>query len=566
MKRTYIPQSFKITTWDLLEPYFKQIEERSIQNKEELWQWLLDRSELETIVSEDLGWRYIKMTCNTEDETIKNNFNYFIAEIQPKIAPYSNKFDEKALSSPYLKDLQDKQGMAIVTKLLEKDKQIFREENIDLYAQIEQESQNYGSIAGGLTIEWEGKEITLQQASNLLLEPIESTREAAWKGIQSKRFEVKEDLSNLFISLRQKRHQVALNAGYKNFRDYMFVAMGRFDYDQKACYDFHDAIKKQVVPILNQLNVKRAEALSKQKLKPWDLAFDYRSSDVLKAFKDGDDLLAKSIECFKRVDSYAAQCIETMKAKGHFDLMSRKGKAPGGYNYPLDETGIPFIFMNATSALRDLVTMVHEGGHALHSFLVDALPLNYHKHPTSEVAELASMSMELITMEHWDVFFKDDALLKRAKREHLESIIQTLPWVATVDLFQHKLYENPEWTAQEIYNAWVEITSQFSVGNVDWSGLEKFKEISWQKQLHIFEVPFYYIEYGMAQLGAIAVWKNYKENPKAAMEAYKKALSLGYTCSIPELYSAANVSFDFSASYIKSLMDFVLEEYQKLEV
>jgi oligoendopeptidase F len=565
MKRTFIPQSFKITTWDLLEPYFKQIEERTIESKESLWQWLLDRSELETIVSEELGWRYIKMTCNTEDEEIKNNFNYFIAEIQPKIAPFSNKFDEKALSNPYLKDLLDKQGMTIVSKLLEKDKQIFREENIDLYAQIEQESQNYGSIAGGLMIEWEGKEITLQQASNLLLEPNETIREAAWKKIQNKRFEVKEDLSNLFISLRKKRHQVALNAGFSNFRDYMFVAMGRFDYDQNACHEFHDAIKKQVVPILNQLNVKRAQALSKSTLKPWDLAFDFRSKDVLKAFTDGDDLLTKSIECFKRVDTFAADCIETMKEKGHFDLMSRKGKAPGGYNYPLDETGIPFIFMNATSALRDLVTMVHEGGHALHSFLVDDLTLNYFKHPTSEVAELASMSMELITMEHWDVFFKDEVLLKRAKREHLESIIQTLPWVATIDLFQHKLYENPEWTAQEIYDAWVEITTQFSAGNVDWAGLEMFKEISWQKQLHIFEVPFYYIEYGMAQLGAIAVWKNYKENPIVAMEAYKKALSLGYTCSIPELYRAANVSFDFSATYIKSLMDFVLEEYQKLD-
>jgi oligoendopeptidase F len=564
MKRSFIPTSFKITTWDLLEPFFIQLQSRAIHSKEDLWQWMLDRSELETIVSEDLGWRYIRMTCNTEDETIKNHFNYFVAEIQPKIAPYSNQLDEKVLANPYLKELSENKGMAIVTKLLEKDKAIFREENIDLFAQIEQESQNYGEIAGGLTIEWEGKEITLQQASNLLLEPSAETRQAAWEAIQHKRFEVKEALTNLFISLRQKRHQVAVNAGFNNFRDYMFVAMGRFDYDQNACYTFHEAIKKQVVPILNELNIKRAQALDKPLLKPWDLAFDYQSSDVLKAFKDGDDLLAKSIECFKRIDSYAAHCIETMKEKGHFDLMSRKGKAPGGYNYPLDETGIPFIFMNATSALRDLVTMVHEGGHALHSFLVDELPLNYFKHPTSEVAELASMSMELISMEHWNVFFEDEQLLKRAKREHLESIIQTLPWVATVDLFQHQLYEHPEWTDQEIYQAWVNILSQFSIRNVDWSAYEKFKEISWQKQLHIFEVPFYYIEYGMAQLGAIAVWKNYKENPTEAMLAYKKALSLGYTCTIPELYQAANVSFDFSASYIQSLMDFVLDEYKKL--
>jgi oligoendopeptidase F len=255
-----------------------------------------------------------------------------------------------------------------------------------------------------------------------------------------------------------------------------------------------------------------------------------------------------------------------MQEMGHLDLGSRKSKAPGGYNYPLDETGVPFIFMNATTTLRDLVTMVHEGGHALHSFLTRDLPLNYFKHPPSEVAELASMSMELISMEHWDVFFSDRKDLNRAKREQLEGIISTLPWVATVDKFQNWIYENPRQTNEERKESWIKIYSDFSSNVTDWNGIEQFKEYLWQKQLHIYEVPFYYIEYGIAQLGAVAVWKNYRENPKDGLKKYLEALKLGYTRPISEIYETAGIRFDFSKEYIKELMDFVKKELDKCEV
>jgi oligoendopeptidase F len=254
-----------------------------------------------------------------------------------------------------------------------------------------------------------------------------------------------------------------------------------------------------------------------------------------------------------------------MKQMGHLDLESRKGKAPGGYNYPLDEIGVPFIFMNATSNLRDLVTMLHEGGHAVHSFLTRDLSLNAYKHPPSEVAELASMSMELISMDHWNLFFEDENELRRAKRQHLEQIIETLPWVATIDKFQHWIYENPRHTVEERMQCWVQIFEQFSDTVTDWSGLEKYKQYIWQKQLHLYEVPFYYIEYAIAQLGAVAVWKNYKENPERGLQGYLNALKLGYTKPIRQIYEAAYIPFDFSKDYITTLMNFVKQELEKVK-
>jgi oligoendopeptidase F len=566
MKRRYLPSDFTVTTWDALKPYYEELLSRKISSSSELYTWYLDRSEFESAISEDLGWRYIKMTCDTTNEEIKNNFNYFVSELQPAMAPYSNELDTKALEDPFLKDLKDKEGFDIVIKLLEKDKSIYREENIPIFSEIEQTAHQFGTISGAMTVTVDGKEITMQQASDYLLQTDRSKREEVWKKINERRYQDKETLDTLYTTLIGLRHTAALNAGYKNFRDYMFTAMGRFDYTPADCYAFHEAIKTEVVPILNTLAEERKAALKLDALRPWDLSVNYFGDTPLKPFKDADDLTEKTVECFAKLDSYTAQCIATMKKMGHLDLMSRKGKAPGGYNYPLDETGVPFIFMNATQSLRDLVTMVHEGGHALHSFLTADLELNVFKHPTSEVAELASMSMELMSMEHWDIFFADAKDLARAKREHLESVLQTMPWVATIDLFQHTIYQKPEHTLAEREEMWKASFYPFSSSTTDWSGLEKYRANAWQKQLHLFEVPFYYIEYGMAQLGAIAVWRNYKKDPAKGYELYKKALSLGYKKSIPEVYKAAGIKFDFSKEYIKELMDFVKAELADLSL
>jgi oligoendopeptidase F len=285
----------------------------------------------------------------------------------------------------------------------------------------------------------------------------------------------------------------------------------------------------------------------------------------LKPFETGEELLDKTIRAFSRLDPFLGDCLRIMKTMKHLDLESRKGKAPGGYNYPLDEIGVPFIFMNATSNLRDMVTLLHEGGHAVHSLVTRDLALNSFKHTPSEVAELASMSMELITMDFWDEFFENEGDLKRAKITHLESIIETLPWVATVDKFQHWMYENPQHTPEQRTEAWVRIYEEFTDTVMDWSGLENFKKYLWQRQLHIYEVPFYYIEYGIAQLGAIGVWKNYRQDPAKGLKGYLDALKLGYTATIGEIYQAANIPFDFSERHIADLMQFVRDELAELK-
>ena len=319
-----------------------------------------------------------------------------------------------------------------------------------------------------------------------------------------------------------------------------------------------------MVPLLRKLTQKRAETLALNQLRPWDLAVDIHGRDPLKPFQTGEELTDKTLQCFAGLDPYFEQCISTMKREGLLDLDSRMGKAPGGYNYPLARRNMPFIFMNASGNLRDVETMVHEGGHAIHSFLMAPLALNAFRNTPSEVAELASMSMELISMKGWDAFFTEEDTLKRAKTEQLEGIIGTLPWIANVDAFQHWLYENPEHTRAERTGKWLELTARFGTGMVDYRGLEPALQYSWHKQLHIFEVPFYYIEYGFAQLGAIGVWKQVMEKGEQGISQYKNALKLGYTRSIPEIYSTAGIAFDFSPGYVSELFAFVEKEMKKI--
>ncbi|MEJ0032083.1 MAG: M3 family oligoendopeptidase [Bacteroidota bacterium] len=389
-------------------------------------------------------------------------------------------------------------------------------------------------------------------------------REAVYRNVQERRLQDKNTLDELYSSLISLRHQVSKNADFANFRDYMFKAYGRFDYTPDDCFKFHEAIQSEVVPILNELAADRKKKLKVRELRPWDKAVDPEGREALKAFAGGKDLTEKSITAFQRLDPFLGQCLAIMREMGHLDLESRKGKAPGGYNYPLAEIGVPFIFMNATSTLRDMTTIMHEGGHAVHNFLTKDLALNDFKSPPMEVAELASMSMELISMDHWNIFFPNDAELKRAKAEQLEDIIETLPWVATIDKFQHWVYENPKHSLAERKANWCRIFDQFADTSTDWSGLQEAKEYMWQKQLHLYEVPFYYIEYGMAQLGAIAVWRNFKHNNREGLQGYMNALKLGYMKTIPEIYKAAGIKFDFSKSYIKELMLFVREELSKV--
>jgi len=560
--RTYIPEGFEIK-WESLEPLYTELRDREINSVQELEKWLHDRSEVEAALEEDFAWRYIRMTCDTNSEELLQNFQYFATEIEPKIAPYSNELNKKLVASNWV-DKLDHDKYFIYLRGVKKSLELFREENIPLQTEIQVEQQKYQSITGSMSVHIGEKEFTLEQASVFLKDTDRAKRQEVWEKITERRLKDKDKLDRLFDKLRELRHKVALNADFENFRDYMFQALGRFDYTPQDCYAFHEAIEKEIVPILREQAEKRKAALNLSSLKPWDMDVDISGKPALKPFNSGAELIEKSIQCFTNINTYLGERLEIMKDNNLFDVESRKGKAPGGYNYPLSETGAPFIFMNSANTFRDLTTMVHEGGHAVHTFLTADLELNDFKHCPSEVAELASMSMELISMDNWDVYFDNEEDLKRAKRDQLFDVLKTLPWVAVVDQFQHWIYTNPNHTDAQRTEAWLQIYEPFGAGFADWEGHKQAEKNLWQKQLHIFEVPFYYIEYGMAQLGAIAVWKNYKENPEKGLQQYLDALKLGYTKTIKEIYETAGIKFDFSAAYVKELAEFVKGEMDKL--
>jgi oligoendopeptidase F len=561
--RTYIPEQLEVK-WDTLEPIFKELLARQIDSLPALEQWLRDRSEIEAALEEDFAWRYIKMTCDTTDEKLLADFQFFATDIEPRIAPLTNELNKKFVASEFADQL-DKDKYFVYTRGIKKALELFREENIPLQTQIQIEQQKYQAITGAMSVTLNGKEYTLEQAAVFLKDTDRNVRKEAWEAITARRLQDKDKLDELFNGLLKLRHQVALNAGFENFRDYMFQALGRFDYSPHDCYKFHEAIEREVVPLLRKQAKGREEALQLDALKPWDMDVDVSGKPALKPFQTGDELIDKSIKCFQRLSPYLGERLEIMKANAFFDVESRKGKAPGGYNYPLAESGAPFIFMNSAGTFRDLTTMVHEGGHAVHTFISAGLELNDFKHLPSEVAELASMSMELISMDKWDVYFDDPEDLKRARKDQLKDVLKTLPWVAVVDQFQHWIYTNPDHSSEERSEAWKKIFEPFGNNFSDWSEHPEALENLWQKQLHIFEVPFYYIEYGIAQLGAIAVWKNYKANPEAGLGQYLEALKLGYTKTIKEIYETAGIEFNFSAGYVKELAEFVKEELEKVE-
>lgn len=564
-KRNFLPEQLIIDSWSKLEFYFEDLKNREINSVHDLEKWLQDRSELEAVLEEDMGWRYIKMNIDTTDESLAESFNFFITEIEPKVAPYINDYNLKLVNNVYLEQL-DKDTYFIYLRGIIKQIEIFREENIALNTILQAESQKYGAIASTMGIEYDGKELTLQQASNYLKSTDRKVREEVYHLINEERLKAEVELNELYTDLIQLRNKVAINAGFANYRDYMFAALGRFDYEPKDCFNFHEAIEKEVVPVTNGFDIERKQLLGLEILKPWDTSVDPTGKSALKPFNGGEELIDKTITCFNTIKPFFGDCLSIMKEMNYIDLDSKKGKAPGGFNYPLHEIGVPFIYMNAVGSQNDLVTMVHEGGHAIHSFLTRDLALTGFKDTPSEVAELASMSMELISMDFWNEFYTNPEELKRAKKEQLEKALETLPWVAAIDKFQHWVYENPTHTVTERYAKWNEIMKAFGSNVVDWTGNEKVLETLWQKQLHLFEVPFYYIEYGMAQLGAIAVWRNYKQNPEKAIEQYMNALKLGYTKSIKEIYKTAGIEFNFSQAYVKELVDFIKKELNKLYI
>jgi len=561
--RHFVPKDFTITDWEHLAPYFQKLLDRTFESVTDLEFWLNDSSELEAVISEDICWRQIRMTCDTENKEYEAAFNYFYTDIAPKMQPVADQLHRKLMECSFT-DTLDKEKYFTYLRSVKKNIELFREANIPLFAELSVMQQQFGQIAGKMTVAVEEKEYTLQQAAKFLESSDRKLREEVYLKIQERRYQDRDVLNQLFDQLVVKRNQAAQNAGFSNYRDYKFKELGRFDYKPKDCYNFHTSIREHVVPLVKIIYEAQKKSIGVDTLRPWDMDAEPKGIQPLRPFQNGEELTEKTIDVFKNLHPFFADCLIKMREMKRFDLDSRKGKAPGGYNMPLAETGAPFIFMNAAGTMDDVTTMVHEGGHAIHSFLTHPLELTGFKEYGAEIAEVASMAMELFSMAHWDIYFRDKEELRRAKFKQLERVLTILPWIARIDAFQHWIYENPQHTQEERGKYWMQLAEQYSTGLIDYSGLEKFRPYEWQRQLHLFEVPFYYIEYGIAQLGAIGLWMQFKENPKQALDNYISALSLGGTRTLPELYEAAGLKFDFSSEHIQKLMLFVKSEMEHL--
>jgi len=562
-KRLFVSDDLDTNSWAALEPYFLKLESRSIDTLPTLQQWLKDWSELETAISENARWLYINTTIDTADVAARNALIYMYQHIQPHLSTWDNRLAKKFVASPVVNDLDASLFHTTIRKV-RKGLELFREENVALNSEQVMLQSKFGEITGVQSIQYNGQEITLQQAAVYQRSNDRAQREEVFHLVNKRLQQDNDALDNLLTELIALRHKIATNAGYKNYIDYRFDELGRFDYTPDDCLLFHEAAKEVIVPLMAKMNEEKRQKLGLDVMRPWDINAEPGGESPLSPSISSEDLLAKTIACFRELDSYFAERLEIMKEMKYLDLDSRLNKSPGGYNMTMPEIGVPFIFMNSANSEHDLITMVHEGGHAIHTFLSHPLELYAFKEVTSEIAEVASMSMELMTMDYWNIFYSNPEELKRAKKNHLQYILGILSRTCMGDSFQFWLYSNPTHTVEERRQKWIELNKQFTGSNTDWTGYENALSTGYQRILHFYEVPFYYIEYAFAELGAIAVWKNFKNNPKLAIEQYKKALSLGYTVPIPVFYETAGAKFDFSKEYVAELAQFVQEELKKL--
>lgn len=561
-KRGFVPEDANLTDVKVVIGLYEKLYLRTIRSAKELEDFVLDRSELEAAVSQQGSILYIYMTCQTDDPKRAADYKSFIETIVPAIKPLDDRLNHK-----FLKELEvlglDEKRYEVYVRDLKCNVELFVDDNVALQTQVDLLSQEYQTISGAMTVFFEGKERTLPEMSKYLLEPDRDLREKAWRATAERRLQDSKKLEDIFDKMRELRNSVAKNAGFANFRDYQFKAYHRFDYTPEDCKKYHRVMENYMVPLLKEISEARRKQMKLADLRPWDTAVDPLNQPALKPFNTVDELITKTSTVFHKTDPELGWQFNEMKELGLLDLASRKGKAPGGYQSTLSESRKPFIFMNAVGLERDVRTLLHEGGHAFHAIACAGDPLVEYRHAPMEFSEVASMAMELLAGEHMDVFYgPDDA--RRSTREHLEDILEVLVWVANIDAFQHWMYEHPKHTAEERKEMWVALHKRFGGGVINWHGLEEVREYLWHRQLHIFEVPFYYIEYGIAQIGALQLWRQAKEDPKRALTNYRNGLKLGGSRPLPELYKAAGIEFDFSEKTIAPLVQLVKAEWERL--
>ena len=563
--RRFLPADFSPDQWEKISPFVEQLRGRELNSPAELERWLLDLSELVSVVDEYGSRRYIEKSCHTDDEAIKKAFLDFVEHIEPKLKPAMFALQKKFLASEHAAGLAGPR-YDILKKKWQADVDIFREENVPLETEITKVVTQYDEVCGDMMVSFDGGEYTMQQMARFQEETDRALRERAWRAATDRRLADRGRIDDLFDKVLPMRQRIAENAGFKNYRDYQFKALKRFDYTPADCDAFAAAVEKHVVPLMRELDAERRRALGVDKLRPWDLAVDPKGRPPLRPFdeKDIDGFVETTRKVFERLSPELAADFDKLRQCGNLDLGSRKGKQPGGYQANLEETGVPFIFMNAAGLQRDVETLLHEGGHAFHSLAVADEPLTFLRHAPMEFCEVASMSMELLALPYLDLYFDDQGDADRARRHQLEGV-GILAWIATIDQFQHWIYTHPGHTRQERTALWNELLTRF-YHDVDWTGIEPARDAMWQRQMHLFHVPFYYIEYGIAQLGALQIYNNSKKDARRALADYRHGLSFGGGRPLPQLFEAANIKFDFGDATIKPLVQTIREDLRKLPV
>jgi len=562
--RSFVPAGAKLGDWAQLEPLFFKLEADAakIKSSRGLQDWILKCSELGAAVDQEGATRYINKSCDTESAEIKKAFLHFVEEIEPKSKPHWQKLKELVLKSPFHERLPQKRW-AVFLRAIKNEFDLFRPENVALQVEESKLETQYQETMAAMTVQFQGKEQTLQQMGRYLEEPDRSLREQVWNLIRERRLQDREKLEQIFDALLELREQIARNAGLPTYREYAFRQKNRFDYTPKECEDFHDAVAELVVPLARKLQKRRAKLLGVKPLRPWDSGVDAKNRPPLKPFTDVGQLVDKCYSIFNRIHPDLAKDYDILRKQRLLDLDSRKGKQPGGYQCSLEEARVPFIFMNAVGLQPDVETMLHEAGHAFHALAVRDEPLLNYRSAPMEFCEVASMSMELLGAPHLTEFYSE-ADAARARRTHMEGIVGLLPWIATIDAFQHWIYTHPGHSRDERKAHWLSLLDRFG-GIENWSGIEDGRAYLWHRQGHLFGLPFYYIEYGIAQLGALQLWLKSKKDTNAAVTNYRKALSLGGSRPLPDLFKAAKLKFDFGPKTVKPLVRAVQKELKSLE-
>jgi len=582
--RTFVPENLDLGDWSQIAPLFDQLETRAARaaTVAALEQWLLDWSELNAALDEEAARRNIAMTCHTDNAEAEKAYLYFVENIEPQLKPRQFTLEKIYTAHPLRAQLPAAR-FAVFDRDVINHVALFRPENIPLETEEARLGQQFQKLSGGLMVNFRGEEKTLVQMGRYLEEPDRALRQEAWELVAKRRLQEADNFDGILDKQIRLRAQIAKNAGFGNYRDYAFRRLGRFDYTPDDCGKFHDAVEKEVMPVVRELQAQRRAQLKLEKLRPWDLAVDPLNRPPLKPFAQVGEMVSRTQKIFNRLDGGLAAGFRQMDDLKLLDLDNRKGKAPGGYQSTLSESRLPFIFMNAVGLQRDVETILHEAGHAFHALATRDEDLLPYRSAPIEFCEVASMSMELLGNEFIEEFYPADENMvgsrcratpdaqqrvptndaNRARRVHLEGIVAVFPWIATVDAFQHWIYTHPDHTRDERAAAWLKLMDRFG-GDADWSGHETARANLWHRQLHIFLHPFYYIEYGIAQLGALQVWANSKRDRAKALDDYKKSLALGGSRPLPELFQAAGCQFEFSARTIRPLTQLLREELEKL--